>query len=675
MEINLDKSPEVSGFKNVDGDAAENAKIFKQLRAYRNEWIKDRVENDDFFHGQQYSVSESSDIESRGQAPLAINITYSVVKQIISLITSVDPTWKVTPVGDSNKEMTYLYREMLNATWYNSRGSRQLSQIVKDTCIAGVGYGISLPSYGDDGFSINFSHVPYYHAYVSPGTSRFDYNDADDFVISKMMGIKQIAEIFDVSEEEVEKFGFTEFDALGEDFYPKYAKPMSMIMTVGESEEEVEPMRQMRVIQRYSIEKKDVYIVEGVKTDKTQPFSLPRRIYFELTDDIRALESRGMIKVTKVNRKVVCKRISAGQRCQKSYLPIDRYNIVPYIDEFRSNPYPLGVIDFVYPLQRALNKFILLAILNATLANNMQMIAEEGTVDEHYWQENYSVPGALMLWKRVDDKSEAPVQKNPSALPASFFEFPQMLIQMIEYITGMFGIMQGNPDGAPRTLGGVNTMQNMGGQKVKLLTRNIADALAYQGDVTLQLYQNYSPYNQQINYTMNGEEVSQSYNQTRIEGGQLFIDKDISQGRYKTRVTIEPNYGGERQSKANMLANLAMQTKSPSLLAPILKLADVPEADEIIKSLDQLQQAQATAEQVQKEVERLTQINQQLQNEVIQKSQKVELAQFTAQLDMYRTKLEKELGIKFEREMSQLREEIAKFKPEEKKSEKIEKSA
>ena len=667
----IEKKPEISGYKEAETDAHINGKRFKQLRGYRSEWMKDRVENDDFFHGQHYSAEERLAIEARGQAPLAINITYSVVKQIISMITSVDPTWKVTPVGEADKSLAYLHREALNATWYNSRGGRVLSQIVKDTSIAGVGYGHVTPVYDEEGFSVHYSHIPYWQSYLPPGTSQFDYNDAEDWVISKMMGYKGIAELFDCDEKDVDDFGATDWDALGEDYYPKYAKP-SITQVVSNdgsnSEEEIEPERQKRVIQRYTKERVPIYIVEssGTQAGDKNSFQLPRRVYFKLTDDLLSLEAKGLLRIKRTERKVVARYLSCGTRCIRTYLPIDKYQTIPYIDEFRSNPYPLGVMDFVYPLQRALNKFILLSILNATLANNMQMMAEDGSIDVGYWEENFSTPGAIMTWKRVTDKTTAPEQRNPQALPASFFEFPKLLIEMIEYITGMFGIMQGNPDGAPRTLGGVSTLQSMGGQKVKLLTRNISDALSAQGDVVIQLYQNYSPYNQVINYAKGSEDVSVPYNTTIIKEGQLFVDKDISAGRYKTRVTIEPNYGGERQAKAAMMANLAMQTKSPALIGPLLKLADIPEADEIAKAVDVMTQANQTIEQMQEKIKRLEQINDQLQNEIIQKAQKVEITQFAAELDKMRNKMEKELGIKVATEFAKFREELHKSIPAEK---------
>lgn len=654
----------VDNYDGYDEMSKENAVIYKQLRSFRSEWIKDRIQNDDFFHNQQYSKDEEADIIARGQSPLPINVTYAVVKQIIALVTSQQPTWNVFPTDDDNKELAYIGRRLLDATWYNSRGDRVLSQIVKDTAIAGVGYGLSLPEYVDDDFFVRYSHIPYWQVYISPNATQFDYSDAENIITSKLMSITQTANLFDTSKDEVDKWGQDiSIYMLGEDYYPKYSKPTIEIL-VNTEQERQQVTRKLRVIQRLTIENKKIYIVEG-NTDAMQGYKLPKRIYFEKTEDIKRLEAKGLVKCTEKTRKVVARYLSAGSHCEVEYYPISSYNIVPYIDEFRSSPYPLATVDFIYSVQRAINKFVLLAILNATLSNNMKIMFPEGSIDEAKWAEWYSIPGAQLPYKWEKDMP-VPQQINPMPLPSNFFDFPDKLIQIVEYITGIFGIMQGNPEGAPRTSSGLANLQSVGGQKVKLLTRNIADALAYQGDITLQMYQNYAPYNQKVTFIQDGELQKEEYNTVGYKSGNIYINKDISSTRFRTHVKIEPNYGGERQAKANVLANLAMQTKSQALIPYVLKLADIPEADEVIKKLDIVSQQQSSMEQMSQQIERLNQINNQLQNEVIQKSQDVEMTQFTAKLDGLLTKFEKDFGIKFEQEVAKMRENMGGSKKPEK---------
>jgi hypothetical protein len=114
--------------------------------------------------------------------------------------------------------------------------------------------------------------------------------------------------------------------------------------------------------------------------------------------------------------------------------------------------------------------------------------------------------------------------------------------------------------------------------------------------------------------------------------------------------------GSERQSKATLLANLAMQTKSPQLLRPILKMADIPEADAIADQVDQVNQLSQQAKGLEDQVTRLEQMNQQLQNQIVQKSQQVELSQFREALDGIVNKIESGLSIKMANELSKFKE-------------------
>jgi hypothetical protein len=205
------------------------------------------------------------------------------------------------------------------------------------------------------------------------------------------------------------------------------------------------------------------------------------------------------------------------------------------------------------------------------------------------------------------------------------------------------------------------SLQNFGGQKVKLLGRSMEDALVNVGNNTIALFQNYAGLNQTISYfnEQNGTTEQLNFNTLNVyDGGKFKIENDLSAGKYAARVEIRQDYGSERQGKAQILGNIMMQTKSMALLKPILKLADIPEADQILKEVDEIAKLTQQNQQGQQSIERLNQINNQLQNQVLQKSQKVELTQFIASLEVLKAKLEKETGIRMEQEFSSVEQEL-----------------
>ena len=635
-----------------DEDAKLNRETFIQYRASRQKWYTDKVENDRFYHNVQYTDGEENDIKAKGQSPVTINITHAIIKQIISFLTANSPTWYVDPVGDADKEKVYLFRKLLDATWYNSRGRRQFSQICKEVGICGVGYGMVTPN-SSNPFGVKFSRQPYHNVYIDPYSSEFDYSDADNIIISKLQSKNQASIFLDLTLKEIEEYAASdETMAMPSDDpmvtnYPRYILPQGNMKS------------RVRIIQRMTMENANCYIVSPI--DNKVP--LTRKIYFKIDDRLKKLEGSGLVKIEKKNMKVLAKYISLGKYCEKYYLPLDGYNITPFIDEYAGNPYPLGALDFLYGLQRTLNKFILLTLLNASLSNNMKMMAVKNSINKQQYEDSYAVPGSLIEWEPNAELPNGgkPEQINPVPLSNEFFAFPQLIISMMEYITGIFSVMQGDPQGAPRTASGLMSLQNFGGQKVKLLGRNMEDALVSVGNNTIALFQNYAGLNQTISYfnEQEGKNEQLSFNTLQVyDGGKFKIENDLSAGKYAARVEIRQDYGSERQGKAQILGNIMAQTKSMALLKPILKLADIPEADQILKEVDEIAKLTQQGQQQQQSIDRLNQINNQLQNQVLQKSQKVELTQFVASLEMLKAKMEKEYGIRVEQEFSDVEQQL-----------------
>lgn len=625
--------------ESLSNESKESHKLYNQYRSARSAWYRDRVENENFYHNQQYTETEKTEIESRGQAPLQINVLYSIVKQMIAILTSTEPKFTVYPVKDADKDVAYVYRSLLDSMWYDSRGDIQLSMITKDTLISGLGWGMINPRF-DHTFGMKFQRVPYHQVYVDPSASELDFSDADNILISRVTTSKKAAKLIGEPVEAVEQYKreFKEssiVSAYGQEeeaamVYPRYTAPLEGQNTV-------------RVIQRLSIEDKDVFVVEP-RTALID--GIGQKVYFEKTERLNRQEADGLISIKEVNRKVLAKYITVGSKTKRYYLPIDTYNIIPFIDEFNGNPYPLGEVDFLYGLQRALNKFILLAILNATLSNNMKMMAPEGAIDNIAdWERSYSIAGAMLTYKWAPEMPP-PQQINPQPLSNAFLDMPRMLISIMEYITGIFGVVQGNPEGAPGTASGLISLQSYGGQKTKLIGRNLNAGLTRCGDVAIQLYQNYAPFNQVVN-EFNGSGVGMvNYNQLEVQrGGRISVKNDLSKGKYKAQVLITPNYGTERQMKAKVLADLSAQTRSPSLIPAILKLADIPEADEIAEQIDEVANLTQQLGQQEEAMKRMEEVNKQLENQVRTQAQKVDGAKFSAELDKIKNKFEKQYGI------------------------------
>lgn len=631
----------------VDDIAKINNEVYLDYKSARQSRYSKMVENDNFYHNDHFDEQERKDIIARGQAPLAINVVYPILKQMISLLTGGDPIWDVDPVSDTDKEYAYMFRHLLYGTWYHSRGSRHFSQIVKNCVITGVGYGAVNPSYRGI-FGMDFTWVPYHHVLIDPSSSDFDINDADNVIVSRVLSTKQIGRFLNLSDDEVKRILESPSDEGVESEEDETRVPLYSVSRKGNF---------ARVIQRLSLERRKVYIVTP---KKRQPNGISsQKVYFEIDENLKRLQSQGAIEIKEKERTVLGKYISVRGWGKKYYLPIDNYNVVPFFDEFNGNPYALGEMDFLYGLQRALNKNVMLMILNATLANSLKMLAPKDSINKREYEESYSLPGVLIEYE-WSEGMPAPQPIMPQPLSNEFFAFPQRLINIMEYVTGIFGVIQGNPEGAPRTASGLISLQNYGGQKIKLLGRSINEALSTVGNVAIQLFQNYAPYNQLITYKDSDNKlVAFPYNTlTANENGDIIIENDLSVGRYRATVSIKQHMGAERQQQAAVLSNLAAQTGASVLLKPILKLADIPEADKIADELDEIVKMKTTIGQLENELKRVNQINNQLQNEIIQMSQKVSLKQFESRLNELYNKIKSEVSVNVANELNNFRNQL-----------------
>jgi hypothetical protein len=399
------------------------------------------------------------------------------------------------------------------------------------------------------------------------------------------------------------------------------------------------------VCEHLTLEERTIYAV----TPKVENMQISTKIYTDY-DEKKGLVKSGMREwevptdswdVKSEKKRVLVRRRVLGDYGEEEVLPIDTFNIRPFYFEHRDTPYPLGQESFLIDINRVVDKFVMLSILNAQLQNNMRIVAEEGSIlDEEKWKQGYSIPGSINSWRRISEETQEPKVVAPLPLGSEFLQFPMGMLKLAEYISGVYSVMQGNPAEAPRTASGLSSLQSYGSMKMKLLGADNEVVLSQLGDVAVQFIQNYAPHNVVFTYREGNQFKDIAFNtlESMHDGkGGIAMRNDLSAGKFRVYATIIQDMGSERFMKAKILADLAAQTKSPELIAPILKLADIPEADIIANKLDVEQKLRGQIQQLQQENQRLNQIRMQQENELIRKNRKVADAE-------YRTNLNKMIG-------------------------------
>jgi hypothetical protein len=186
-----------------------------------------------------------------------------------------------------------------------------------------------------------------------------------------------------------------------------------------------------------------------------------------------------------------------------------------------------------------------------------------------------------------------------------------MLKQLVEYVTGIHGIMQGNNNGATSTFGGIQSLQNFGTQRIKLYSRNIENALSDLAYTTVTYLQHYAPVDKVLTYFDDNGDSSE-----------IRILNDFKDVQFKVRVDITNSLPTQRQAAVQLLGNITQTTQDPQvgklLTELMLQYMDMPEGNEILKKINTVENLQAQLQQLQTQLEQSDSLNKTLEHNLNQ---------------------------------------------------------
>jgi len=328
--------------------------------------------------------------------------------------------------------------------------------------------------------------------------------------------------------------------------------------------------------------------------EKTEPeISAYKIIPLESTEPIISYE------ITKKRRKRVIRTFLVNDRIlEKDVLALDEIPLVPYVfAHLRSEGRTFGMMHMIKDFVKAMNKFWAMMIYNTQLNGSPRVMAAEGTiVDRANFEASLSKPGAILEYTPNEalQGRDVPQFIQPSPLSPAHVSLIQMLTQICEYVTGIHGLVQGNAEQAPNSLGGINSMLTFGTQRVKAYGRSIEASLQTQAYLVAQTLHAHAPRYEVIKY------FDENDDQKEIE--LLDMPTDI---KFRVRVNLTSNLPTTRNMAAMVLANIAGQTGSPEIQNLMIEFAlenmDLAEGKAMREKLDVVRQMQSTIESLQQD--------------------------------------------------------------------------
>lgn len=612
--------------------AQENLSLYLEYRNHSFPWRENSAKLEDARFGRQFSPSEMEQLLIFRQAPLPISISTAICDTADALHVSAKPVIGVAPITNpynaaesaNSLEVASVYKHLIQKAWYDALGGLQYDKAIFDRTTVGHGllYAIPRMEYGE--FKVDVKNISWKYFYPDPSSVDPLYTDADAMVyampITKKAAYKFVHSI--------------ETDMSYEDFLKDFGKGSSVSSAFFEEDpiyrRPMQSQNFLHFIQRLTIENDYSYLIIP-KNESFGKEGLSYRTTTMITDDLKQREKDGEIEIRRRQELFLTEYTSVGNYGYKIVYPIRNYNIVPIQHDHRGTPYPYSLMWYLYPLQRALNKFMMSSILNMSLLNTTKVMAEENSIiDINEWTMSASQPNAILRYRMpVPGYSKPPEIITPTPMDSAFLVMPQYLTRMMEYISGIYATLQGNPQDSPDTFSTVASLQSAGGQKIKR-RQALADAsLSQLGKTIGEFYKEYAPmngYSSSYNPETNTEDIVK-YNEleTSMEKGDngeakprvtVKASNDLRKGFKDVRFVSTGSMGYESATEAAMMTTLATQLNVPDLVPAIIERLNIPGMKDISESIK-------NRSDLSQQVEQLQQITQKLEGDVEKKNNQI----------------------------------------------------
>jgi len=622
-----------SGTKNWTNEiAAENIKEAKDNLTYARPWRANGFKLENARYGRQYSTAELNELIAFRQAPLPISVSTAICDTADALMIAAKPEVYVAPImTPGNQQETAMsqsvaekFKFVIQKSWFDSLGMLQYDRIQNDVSNVGKGLMYMVPRNEIGEFNVDMKRISWRYYLPHPNTKEFLDTDADNMIyampITKRSAIRFIKSIEpDISEESLKDF-------LEGGQAKDFGNAFDEDPVFGNQKKAAE---EVLFIQRLVLESQRVYYIIPISRDFQEATDAPLRFRTvdKLTNDLIQLRNNGKIKLIPRDKVLLTEYTSVGNYGYKVVYPITKYNIVPFNYDHRDNPYPYSRMWYLYPLQRGLNRFLMSAILNNTLSNSLRVMAEEGSIiNQKEFIKESSSPGSILQYRLpIPGVSKPPDIIKHTPMSEAHLILPRYMTQMMEYISGIFGVIQGNPDSSPDVFSTLASLQSAGSQKIKRRMVSADTSLSQAGEVAAEFYKEHAPINgfsALFNEEKRDEEIIE-YNKLEVntddpDNPKVGIDPmtDLKRGFRKVRFTTRSSGGYEAATEAAMLTTLSTQLGVPELLPLILDRIGVT-------GIKDIKDIVANRTDYQKIISQLEESNKKMASEIEQKNNKL----------------------------------------------------
>ena len=377
----------------------------------------------------------------------------------------------------------------------------------------------------------------------------------------------------------------------------------------------------------------------------------------ELIDD-------GGIMVNEIEITQIYQCVSIGDKeLYKVTLPIEDYPIVPFMNGFNRNPYPLSDVRLVKGLQEYINKIRSLIVAHASSSTNVKLLIPRGSMNKAHLEEEWGKAGTAVI--EFDPELGQPIVAGPVPLPNELYKNEADARADIERILGIYALMQGDVGSAPTTYKGTVALDEYGQRRIKSKRDDIEECINQLAKVVVQMIQYvYTDHKvfrlmQPNNRPLEMEINSPLYDDVGNLMGKI---NDITIGKYDVIVMSGSTLPSNRWARFEYY----MQLYEKGLIdqVEVLKQTDVADMEGVLQRAGQMQKMQQQLQGQQEEIKKLTGDLQTAQRESLHDRKRVEVKEFEKKLAKAEAKVEMAMKLYQTRladELKIAKEDLAEF--------------
>ena len=625
-----------------DFRAKEIRETFDRWSNAREDWDVAAREDIDFYLGNHFTPDEMDELASRNQSAVPMDRLYSAIEQFKAIITSKPPKFSAVAREDSDSKLSNVWKVILEYIWDISEGDEQFKQAVHDYTVTGMGYFYAyIDKEADYGRGeVKFKHLNPFKVYVDPNSRERYFGDASGIIVSHIMSKLQLIDAYpqlaEPIEEDSEKMVIDQIDTVSEEDYPDNSNRRTMDSFTPDIVKDYDYQgsgEKYRLIEYYSKIKVPYYRLLDRRSNQEK--IIPQEQFQAMQQDKQFLNAinKGLIDFVEVQQTRIRQTGSVGQVVlYDSVLDTDMYPVVPVPNIWTNTPYPMSDVRKNKDFQRFLNKVVSLITSHAQASSGLKLLIPQGSVqDIEELERDWANPNATLEYDASFGEPHFPA---PQPLSSSIMQLPGMIEKYIDLNMGIFEMMQGNAEVAPRTSSATMMLEDFGQRRSKSKLRDIEGSLKRIGKVVYNLAKSHYNFEKTFRISQPNNDINEYTVNKRLYDDKSkelqSIENDVSVGQFDVRVignsTMPSNKWGEWE--------VYMQAYQSGLIDKVeaLKKTDIFDKEGVLSRTDQIQQLQQALGQAQNQIKKVSGDLQTAHRESIQARKRTEVEKFKAEL-------------------------------------------